>query len=264
MSSKYKCIFCISSFSRKSIYDKHILICELLHNSKRRIDNDNDDNDDDNDDNDDTSVPNIRNLYHIIMELILKNKKIEKKLEELSKVNTLVEKRQVLKKKIDIIQWLNSSYTFSEPFEKWIENINVERKHLEIVFKNNLVFGFISLFKDFIPIEFNNATNIPIRSVQSKKNVLFVFKYDESKQKHSWIELSKQMFYTIMNKIYKQMYQEFVLWQNENTHLFYDNDFTIKNATNIIKINGGKNTKDQSLFNETYKQLYNLFITNIQ
>ena len=149
-----ECCFCSKKFTRKTYYDRHILICELLSKSKKERNVEMEEHKD---------TPTVRKLYEIIMEMSIKYKKMEEKLEELSKyVDTK-------KKKINIIEWLNTTCKSSAcaPFELWMKKIKVERKHLESIFSHDYVYGALHILKDF--------NNEHIRCYDQKDDTLFIF-----------------------------------------------------------------------------------------
>lgn len=263
MSAKYKCIFCDNHYTRKSYYERHTLVCEMNNTYKNRRNTIDDESQD---------TPNIRKLYNIIMELTIKCNKMEKKIEDFSKI--IVSK----KKKINVIEWLTINHNGCKPFHEYINSIHIERKHLQTVFEHGLTHAFVYIFKELFT-DTTNTANIPICSFKHKPNLLFICDYknniysdiestdlnneNNNENQLVWSEISVLSFYKIMNKINNLLYKEFVLWQNENIQNFDDTDFDLKYSDYVIKINGGKNKSEKDVFYDTYKQLYKHFITDI-
>ena len=60
---KYSCMHCFKSYTRKLSYDRHVILCEVLHQTKRiRIC----------EKEESTDIPSHAQLYHIVQELALK------------------------------------------------------------------------------------------------------------------------------------------------------------------------------------------------
>lgn len=236
---KNECCFCSKKFTRKSYYDKHVLICEIINKTSKQRKLEIEEYEE---------TPNISKLYEIIIELSDKYNKLKNKVDKLS--NFIY-----IKKNINIIQLLNNTYKSCEPFEKWIYNIKVERKHLEYIFNYDFVYASLQLFKEFF--DNINKDNIPIRSYEQKDNVLYIYSIN-----NSWCEMTQIQFDKIIDFISKQFLHEFVLWQNENKHLMYDDNYAITYMKNVKKINGGNYTTEQ-LYNKIHKELYKNIKSNI-
>ena len=232
-----ECCFCSKKFTRKTYYDRHILICELLSKSKKERNVEMEEHKD---------TPTVRKLYEIIMEMSIKYKKMEEKLEELSKyVDTK-------KKKINIIEWLNTTCKTSAPFELWMKKIKVERKHLESIFSHDYVYGALHILKDF--------NNEHIRCYDQKDDTLFIFTNEVAT---TWSEMKPQQFDKMMDFISKQFIHEFVLWQNENKHRMEDDNYAMTYMTNIKKMNGGNNTTTEQLYRKIHREVYKQMKTSL-
>jgi len=241
-----ECCFCSKKFTRKTYYDRHILICELLSKSKKERNVEMEE---------DKDTPTVRKLYEIIMEMSIKYKKMEEKLEELSKyVDTK-------KKKINIIEWLNATCKSSaSPFELWMKKIKVERKHLESIFSHDYVYGALHVLKDF--------NNEHIRCYDQKDDTLFIFTNEVATNEvatatATWSEMKPQQFDKMMDFISKQFIHEFVLWQNENKHRMEDDNYAMTYMINIKKMNGGNNTTTEQLYRKIHREVYKQMKTRI-
>ena len=234
------CCFCSKKFTRKTFYDKHVLVCELISKSetKRKIETE---------ERNDITTP--EKMYEILLEMTAKYKKMEEKVERLS---TMLE---VKNKKINIIEWLNTTYTSCVAFEPWLKTIVLERKHLEYVFNNDFVYGIMLIYKEFLSDM--NKEKDPIKSFEQKDNTLVVFNGKE------WSYMDAVQFEKMMDVIYKQVFHEFVLWQTENKHRMYDDDYAMMYMKNLKKINGG-NTSTEQLYGKVHRELYKYLKTNIK
>jgi hypothetical protein len=236
---KNECHFCSKKFTRKIYYDRHILVCELLCKTSKERSLDAEETED---------IPTIRKLYNIIMEMSIKYKKLEEKVDELSKyVDTK-------KKKINIIEWLNITYKTGVPFQEWMNRIKVERKHLDYIFDKDYVYGAVELLSEFI-----ERGGCGILCFEQKENIFYIFDGADNK----WTEMSYSHFDKMIDFISKQFLHEFVLWQNENKHRMEDDNYSIVYMKNIKKINGGNNTTSEQLYRKIYRELYKEIKKNI-
>jgi hypothetical protein len=292
---KNKCGYCSKSFTRKSYYDRHVLVCELLIKSTKERNLATEENQD---------TPTVRKLYEIIMEMTLKYQKMEKKVEELSKY---IENK---KRKLNIVDWLNANYkNVGERFDIWYKTIKVERKHLETIFTRDYVNGVLHVLKDHLETYIKNGEmEIPIRAYDEKDNILYVRIRGEALEALAlpalphpvnpeaaseaerasvrghpvnpeaaskavqgtseatretaseadtihWQEMKKETFNKMVYFIHRQLHHEFVVWQNENTHRINDDAYVLSYALNIKKFIGGNSTNDQ-LYGKIHRELY--------
>jgi hypothetical protein len=234
------CSICSKKFTRKTFYDRHVLVCELISKSqkKRKIETE-----------ERNDIPSPEKMYEILLEMTVKYKKMEEKVERLS---TMLEAKN---KKINILDWLNTTYTSCEPFDSWVKKIVMERKHLEYIFNNDFVCGMTLIYKELLSDV--NKEKDPIKSFEQKDNTLIVFNGKE------WEYMGAVQFEKMTDVIYKQVFHEFVLWQNENKHRMYDDDYAITYMKNLKKINGG-NTSTEQLYAKIHRELYKHLKTNIR
>jgi len=238
MATKNECSFCSKKFTRKTYYEKHLLFCELMSKSNKERKLEVEEYED---------TPTVRKLYEIILEMSFKYKKMEEKVEELSK---FIDSK---KKKINIVEWLNTTYKMCEPFDIWMNKINVERKHLESIFNDDFVSGSFLIIKDNMS---SDEQHMQVRSYEQKDNALFIF------NDGVWSEMKMEQFDKMMDFISKQIIHEFVVWQNENKHRMEDDSYALTYMKNIKKINGGNNTTEQ-LYRKIHREVYKYLKSNI-
>ena len=74
------CSFCEKEFNnrKKTLYDRHIILCEVVHNSNKNKE-----------DEDEEIVPSNKQMYKIIKELSIQNNKLKEKVNEMEKIITM-------------------------------------------------------------------------------------------------------------------------------------------------------------------------------
>ena len=149
------------SYKKKAEYERHIVLCELIamSNKKKDIEEDED-------------IPSVLELYKIIRELSIQNKKL------CEKVNTLekIVQRGVSVKKVDILERLNhqKSKVPLETYNEWVRDFEITEDDIE-----NLITEQITLVICNIVSRNVKEDNIPIISsdvvIDKKKNVIYIY-----------------------------------------------------------------------------------------
>jgi len=220
LAPKYTCKYCYREYRRKTYFDRHILICEIIKKKNNKIVDEEDD------------IPSNRKLYEIILELAKKNNELEKKVFELTKWI------EVKKKKINVIEWLNKniipSLTFNELTEKLL--LSIDRKQLEKIFD----FGHIHGFSRIIYSLFDSEETIPLKAFNQKDNCLYVYNLNTETNKNVWSILSNEVFNKFISDMSKLIMREFIAWKDENKHRINNDDFAVECNTNLLKVLGGQ------------------------
>jgi len=224
------CIYCGKSYKTKINLDKHLILCEITHKSKRaNAASQSKCNAYDNDDDGDLMQQQVssKKLYQIVMQLALKCNRLESKVADLSKyANKKIQK-------IDIIEYLNSStskFTNSSTtnhllFENITEIITVEQTDIEFLFHNsfmetvNLIFSR-SIYKD------NENVALPIAAFKEKKNIIYVYSKNNNTndQNSCWSIVMRENFIRFLNIVQFKISKAFSEWRKKNAQLLNDSD----------------------------------------
>lgn len=238
----YQCAFCKREYKEKFNYDRHTVCCEFLCKTRREQLNDIDKIE---------KIPTQKEMFMLIQELALRNEKLEKEITKL---------KHVQKQKINILEWLNSTYS-SKPnivFMDWVLQVVYSEINniLEIVYQTNLSNGLIKLFENIITID--NINTIPIRAYENKTNVFYI--YTKTLHKFEWKIISNDEFNRILSKICHQFIVQF------KNNWFIPNETKIENDENYKdmyinyyqRILGG----NERISNETrYQKIRNFIYT---
>jgi hypothetical protein len=246
--SEHKCSICNKEYRLKYNYDRHVILCEFL--SKTRCEQ--------NDELDATEedIPSMLGLYKIIQSLSIRIDKLEKENAKL---------RNYSKKRIDILDWLNSSHTQPELcFEEWL-NVQLSTKvtkHLDTVYNDNLLSGLKCVFDDIIE---SKSALLPIRCFDNKANVFYV--YEKNGDKFKWVLLSTKDFDKQLNRVCNQFIIEFKQnWYMVNREKM-ERDETYKDMyiNYYQKILGGDDKMtDEQRFQKLRQYLYQTMKENIK
>lgn len=211
------CIHCGKSYMKRVNLDKHVIICELLHN-RRNISLDIEDEE---------PIPSQRKLFHMLIELGQKYNKLEEKVEELNK--WVIKK----KKKINILEWLNDNNNPNILFDCIIDKITVNEDDITNLLENPFNDVLNDIFSRTI-YSFNENDN-PIFAFVQKSNIFYI--YDLVDDKKVWIELSKEKFIKFLNKVHTKILKAFCDFKKERLHEIRASDnYSIKCDKTMVKI----------------------------
>ena len=228
----HKCSSCLKTYTRKSSFTRHTLICELLHDSINKTKREKECESQEN-----TDIPTHRELFLIVQELVLKNRQLETKVAELQK---WADKK---KKKINVIQWLNTSYVPQRTYTDMINSLIVTRDDLKILMSNSS--SALPMIIGILRKTFPQSTDLPIYSFDQKVNTFYIYDIitattaaTTTTATHppspppspspspspspppptppSWQLFSTKLFIKLLNKIYFKVLIELKEWHDEN------------------------------------------------
>lgn len=228
--ANYTCKSCHRAYQRKTYYNRHVLLCEIMRKSvkERQLENE-----------ERADTPTVRALYEVILELANKMNIMERQIKDLSKL------ADYKKRKINILDWLNETHQPDNQtaIEDFMVGIKVERKHLEHLFQHDYPSAVFQLLREYLPLnlDLDGCGGSIIKAFDQKTNVLFVY----SKTQAQWIIMPEQIFKNLLHRLDKLFLAEFVNWQKENTSKMEQDDFAMKYAQNVKKVMGGNLSRDQ-------------------
>jgi hypothetical protein len=201
-------------------------------------------------------IPTHLQLVKIIQELTFKYVKIE---EQLERMKQWVDKK---KKKIDIIEWLNSNITPTIGFLEWIKTyIVVKTIHFESLMENTLFKTIQQVFEynlkktsDFI---------YPIACFSQKTNTFYICEKNHNNTPE-WKLLTLSDMVLLLKTVQHRMIKELTMWKANNRINIEDND-RISEAFNkaIIKLMNLTFTQDTSM-SRIKNALYNYLSTDLK
>jgi seryl-tRNA synthetase len=249
------CPFCLKEYSskKKKELDKHALICEFLSNKNTKEDEDIE------------NIPSPLKMYKMIKELVLQNKKLQDKVNDLEK---MIQKGPV--KKIDILISLNSNvekpkYTYKE----WLSQLTIQEEDI-----NNLISENISNVSNIILsryIEECGKENIPIMSSDQKKNIIYIYNIPTEMDNSSpgtsptttsfmeseprWIKIGSDDFMLLIKTLYQYLLRVLNFkWKETYKHINHFDDIECKIMQKITNINieNYNDVNNRKIFNNLY------------
>jgi hypothetical protein len=194
------CVYCGKSYVKKTNLNNHVIVCELLHKSSKSVNIEEED-----------SIPSQRKMYQMILEL---SKKINGMDEKIDEINKWVVKK---KKKINVIEWLNSNITPEFKFDNLTDKISI----LEDDIKNLLDNSFNDVLNEiFSRTIYNSKLEQPISSFIQKSNVFYIYENEDA----GWIEMSREMLIKFLDKVYMKISRVFSEWKKNNSSKIEDDE----------------------------------------
>ena len=235
----YKCLYCNKAYKVKQNHDRHYLVCDLLYKTARERANE-----------ERGLLPSQQVMYNALIDLTGKYSLLEKKVDELMK---WTESR---KRKLNILDWLNEKYPNALEFSDWLLGVQVERSHLDVVFKSDYINGMVKL------IEFNLDNLSALRAFDQKENLLFIVS-EAGEDDKKWKVMESEEFIRLINVMNKKLMGEFITWQKENKERMYEEEFSTIYASNVQKLMCASLSQEQ-IHSRIKRELYKNIKMNLK
>ena len=248
--SQCSCTWCGKGYKTRINLEKHTILCELIHkSSKKRANKNNDDYDDICDD-----LPSPKKMYQMLLELGYKYSKLEEKMDE---VNKFVIKK---KKKINVLEWLNSNIVPSLVFENLIDKIKIIDSDIDFLLENNFLETINVVLSRFLYLESDLESDfIPLFAFVQKTNIFYAFV-----EGGGWMELPKDKLCLFLMRVQMKISKAFHEWKKQRTTRIRDEEsFAILCDKTVIKIIGNE-FKQDSTFGKMRSYMYNKMKTDMK
>jgi len=208
------CIYCGKSYKQKSNLEKHANLCELLNKSKKFLVVE-----------DEEVIPSQRKMYEILLELGNKFNRLEEKVDELNK--WVIKK----KKRINVIEWLNTNITPEIKFDNLIEKIIITDEDIKYLFENSFANTLNHIFsKNIYKL---SESEYPIFAFVQKINIFYIYENEEAR----WIELNRETLIKFLNKVYMKIFRVFSEHKKNNADkICQDESFSLLCDKTSVKI----------------------------
>ena len=187
------CTYCYRKYRKKENYEKHLSCCEFFYRSRMV-----------HADIIYEPLPSQRELYQLVKELAYKCDKLEQKIEKMETANRNIHRKQIT----DYLK----EYTPHTSVNQWLNQIEIQEKHLITVFENTIIEGLKQVIQDHI---FNNFT-LPFCSFQNKNNTIYIYNNDDDHNEAKWYIATNKELDKIISTISYKFLQAFVDWKQTN------------------------------------------------
>lgn len=222
------CVYCGKSYKKRINLDRHVSLCELLNKSKKSIFNEDEEDD----------IPSQKKQYKMLLELANKVNKIEEKLEE---VNKWVVKR---KKKINVVDYLNSNIKPQIRFENLTERIIITQDDIVYLFDHSFLETLNHIFSRNIYNLSENPEEYPIFAFVQKTNIFYIYENEENK----WMELNRERLIRFLDKVYMKLHRVYMEYKKINAEKIRDDEkFSLLCDKTSVKMSGADFRQDSIL-----------------
>lgn len=197
------CRFCGRAYMKKTNLDRHIQVCEILHESKKKTYVE-----------EEEEIPSPKKMYQIMLEMAQKYNQLEEKVHELSK---WVSKK---KKKINAIEWLNEHIVPEIVYDQLIETILIHKEEdIDYLFKCSFVDTLNHIFTRNIYTQLCE-NKYPIIAFIQKSNVFYIYENEEEK----WVEMTKEKLVKFLNRVHAKLHRVFLEWKKEHRSMIDEDE----------------------------------------
>ena len=260
------CNYCNKEYTRKSSYNRHIILCEILNNNDNKSSKNNNKKSLKREEKcieeESTSIPSNKQLFNIIQELAYEYKNIKNELIELKK---WVETK---KKKINIIEWLTNKKNSlpQQSFEEWYKIIKVDETDIEILMNENMLQTINNIIHKNLK-EYSELSS-PLIAFNQKINNIYIYS-SRLKSSTEWIKMTQEDFIIFLKKIHSKILGALCDWYSKNKEQVKKNEKlgdTYNNAMlklmSVEFINEKSNTSS-SIASKIRTNLYNSIKNNL-
>lgn len=201
------CEYCNKQYTRKLSFNRHVVLCEVMNQSKRIRECE---------DQEETDIPTIKQLYSIIQELAISQKKMEDKMEIMQK---WVDNK---KKKINVIDWLTDNTSPRNIFEKWVGELEVVQEDITVLNENTIIQTIINILKRNL-MSHENSSPYPIACFTEKSNKIYVY-VDCTDNTQKWVQQTQSHFVYMLKVVHSKILKMLCLWRNDNSDKITHNE----------------------------------------
>ena len=168
-----------------------------------------------------TDILTVKQLYFIVQELAIKNKKLEEKMEDMLK---WIDKK---KKKIDIVSWLNINIppdSIADMFSTWIHSLTIQEDDVTMLLTENFTVTANNILKN--NLKSGGDGNNPI--VAFDTHAFYICDRRQSSDTPSntktWIKMTADDFTRLVGAIHSKLLKEICSWRQKNQEKMLKNE----------------------------------------
>jgi len=260
------CKYCGKSYKRKTYYNNHMIICEIIKNKDNETE--------------DTKVPTVKELYAIIQDMAVKQKKMEEKIEEMQK---MLNKET---KNINIVKYLNDdklnkNAKIDITFKEWTKSIVVVDQDIDILKEDSFVSAIANVVTRNLKNSKNSNLDLPVECFIQKTAKFYIYENDIEQEKQEkekqekqekdnqpldkpkpnpvWKRMDNEDLVAMLKSIHSKIFKMLCYWRNNNEDLIRNNEklSEIYNKS-IIKLMDMIDCKQELLLNKIRMIIYNI------
>ena len=244
------CKHCKKEYKTEKTLKVHTLLCEILQNASNIKENQV------------NTIPSQGQLYQIIQELVIKQNKMEEKIDQLQKWV------EIKKKKINIVDWLNQHQHPYYLFKNMPELFFIQDTDIDFIYKPDN--SIIDLMNILWERNIYDQSSLPLFAFTQKNNVIYYYdsmtnpNTQSSNYQNTWKELTKEKLTSLLNQIHSKILNTLMEWKKKHDEFIHSND---KNEVLYCKMLSkfmSIDFKNPNIINKIYSSIYNKIKTDKQ
>jgi len=187
----HRCEYCSKHYTRKSSFTRHVIVCEILHQTKREKQCAAEES---------TDIPTTRQLYSIIQELAMKCQAMD---ERMTSMQAWIHKK---KQKWNACQWLNANQQPNTTIEEWYKHeVQVLSDDNEQLIEQT----FCQTIQTILRRHLHDTINNPIYAFSQKSGILYCFS-------NEWAQMEPHEFLLLLKHVHAKMVKALCEWHTTN------------------------------------------------
>lgn len=249
------CVHCGKSYKLKINLNKHTNLCELISKSKRSkpyliIE-------------EEEEIPSQKIMYKMLLEMAQKYSSLEEKMTEMNK---WANKK---KKKINVLDYLNTNITPLLLFENLSEKIIVTDDDIDFLLNNTFYDTINELFTKTI---YNINETYPITALIQKTNTIYIYDRNNTDNSNNnnndnnnvWQECTREKLVKFLNIVHIKISKYFYNWKKSKINeMNNDDNFATLCDKTLIKLMN-IDFKQDSILSKMKSQIYNKLKTDMK
>lgn len=235
------CRFCGKNYKKKTNLEKHVLLCEFIRKSSTYPTMKEEEEE----------PPSQAKMYRILLELGHKYAKLEQRLNEIDK--WVVKK----KKKVNVVEWLNSNIVPDGKFSMLNECVHLEDEaDIQYLFKHSFAETLDHIFSRSIYND-DHEHKYPLFSFAQSNHKFYMFETE-------WVECRKEDLCKFLNKVHLKLHRAFMYWKKaRSSQIETDEDLAMLCDKTSIKLLSVDFRQD-SIFNKIKGNMYSAMKKDVQ
>jgi hypothetical protein len=238
------CNYCGKQYKNRKAFEKHTILCDLIQKSKnKKIKLIHDEEED--------YIPTPRELYNIINEMTVKYNELNDKYDALHKY---IMKE---KKRINIIEWLNTNFTPNKTFNETISNLIFPDDIIDSILNRSYMDVILHLlFINFKPRESSKESTL-LCFTQKSYTIYYFNEFEPTK--NTWKQLNHITLIQLLSLIQMNITKIYINWKKNNKKFIDENEELAKKSDKAIFQIMNHNYNEYILINKIYNTIYNNF-----
>jgi len=184
------CVYCGKQYKTRKYLDNHVLLCEILNKNLKQHQKKEKEREEE-----ERALPSPKQMYQIIIELAAKCNRLESKIAELEPFH---------KKKINVLEWLNTNPKPDISFDKFHESIQITKEDVDFLFHNSCT----DTIQEILTREIYEKYEFPIFPIFACNAKTYIY-HDV------WQECARDIMIRFLDKVHIKLIQQVSIWKKE-------------------------------------------------